>query len=250
MSDHVEAVAAYLARQPVYDRRRRWLHAFLRGLVDTLSRGEITGLEHLPPAGGTILMMNHASAIDPVLCTRLVATRYVITMAKRETLRNPPIALFNALWGNFTVQRGLVDRSALHSTIELLRQGQMVLIAPEGTRNRAGLGPPRDGVAYVAARAEAWVVPVAVVGTDHWWQRLLTLRPARWRVHCGRAFRFRLPPGGKISRADRDRMMQEAMYQLALAMPPEYARYRGVYHDVAQATTTTLLFADAPPQAL
>src|SRR5688572_24351076 len=124
MVSYTEAVEAYLARQPLYNRQRRWLHAFLRGLVALLSTGEVTGRENIPESGGTILMMNHASGIDPLLCTRLVESRYVITMAKIETLRNPPVALFNWLWGNFTVHRGEVDRYALNATIELLKRGQ------------------------------------------------------------------------------------------------------------------------------
>lgn len=242
-----EAVDAYLARQPVYNRRRRWLHAFLRGLVYFLSSGEVTGRENIPATGGVILMMNHSSGIDPLLCTRLVESRYVITMAKIETLRNPPVALFNAVWGNFTVHRGEVDRYALNSTIELLKRGQMVLIAPEGTRNRDGLGQPKDGVAYVAVKSDAVIVPAAVVATDHWWQRLFTLRRVKWKVHFGRAFRFK-STGGRLTHEQRELMMREAMYQLALAMPDEYARYRGEFKDVEHATTDTLEFIESQSQ--
>lgn len=240
--NHMEAVEAYLARQPEYNRRRRWLHALLRGLVDTLSTGEVTGLERIPASGGTILMMNHASAIDPAICTRVVASRYVITMAKIETLRNPPIALFNTLWGNFTVQRGEVDRYALNSTIELLQRGQLVLIAPEGTRNHSGLGQPKEGIAYVAAKSAAMIVPAAIVATEHWWQRIVTLRRAHWKAYFGRAFRFKQPPGGKLTREYRELMMRDAMYQLALTIPAEYAWYRGIFQDVEKATTETIEF--------
>ena len=239
---YAEAVAAYLARQPDYDRRRRWLRAFLGGLVWLLSRGQVTGRENIPVSGGTVLMMNHASGIDPLLCTRLVESRYVITMAKIETLRNPPVALFNWLWGNFTVHRGEVDRYALNATIELLKHGQMVLIAPEGTRNRDGLGQPKEGIAYVAFKANAVIVPAAVTATDNWWQRVLTLRGARWQVNFGRAFRFKQPPGGKLTHEFRETMMREAMYQLALAMPDDQARYRGVFSDIENATTETIEF--------
>jgi 1-acyl-sn-glycerol-3-phosphate acyltransferase len=241
-TNYTTAIADYIARQPIYDRRRRWLHAFIRGLVDTLSTGKITGLEHIPDTAGTLLMMNHASAIDPLICTRVVEKRYVITMAKAETLRNPPVALFNRLWGNFIVQRGTVDRFAINSTIELLKQHQLVLIAPEGTRHKTGLGAPHDGIAYVASKANAWIVPAAIVATDDWNKKVLTLRPAYWEAYFGRAFRFKQPPDGKLTKPYREQMMREAMYQLALTMPDAQAKYRGTFSDIENATTETLEF--------
>lgn len=242
MSDQQTAVEAFIARQPVYDRQRYILHAGLRFLFWLLWRGEATGLAQVPKTGGVILMMNHTTAIDPVVCTRLITHRYVITMAKIETLKNPVVRFFNGLWGNFVVKRGEVDRFALNSSIELLQHGQMVLIAPEGTRNRDGLHQPREGIAYIAAKADAVIVPTVVVGADDWLQRLMRLRRVYGRVHFGRAFRFKIPPNQRLSRELREKMMQEAMYQLALAIPEEYAQYRGVYHEVANATTDTLEF--------
>lgn len=242
MSSYPTTVDEFIARQPVYNRWRRILHAGLRFLFFMLWRGDVTGLEHVPASGGTILMMNHITAIDPVICTRLIEHRYVITMAKIETLRNPVVRFFNGLWGNFVVKRGEVDRFALNSSIELLQHGQLVLIAPEGTRNREGLKQPREGIAYLAAKADAVVVPAAVVGTAGWVERLLHLRRVYSRVNFGRAFRFKLPENQRLTRELREKMMREAMYQLALAIPDDYAVYRGEYQDVENATTETLEF--------
>jgi 1-acyl-sn-glycerol-3-phosphate acyltransferase len=242
MSSQQTAVEQFIVRQPLYNRLRYILHAGLRFLFWLLWRGDVTGLEHVPKAGGVILMMNHATAIDPVVCTRLITHRYVITMAKIETLKNPVVWFFNGLWGNFVVKRGEVDRFALNSSIELLQHGQIVLIAPEGTRNRDGLKQPREGIAYIAAKAEVVIVPAVVVGADDWLKRLMRFRRVYSRVHFGRAFRFKLPANQRMTRNLREQMMQEAMYQLALAIPDEYAHYRGDYQTIANATTETIEF--------
>lgn len=242
--DYQQAVHDYLAWQPVYERRRGAMHAFLRGLLRLFWRGTVRGLENIPASGGVILMMNHAAGVDPILCTGLVRPRHVITMAKIETRRNPLVGIFNALWGNFPVRRGVVDRFALNITIELLKRGQLVLIAPEGTRNRGGLGTPKEGLAFLAMKADAVIVPVAVVGTEDWWQRLVTLRGIPSDVVFGRPFRF-APPPGPLTKGVREQMMREAMYQLALTIPEAHASYRGVYGHVAEATTAMIRFV--PP---
>jgi 1-acyl-sn-glycerol-3-phosphate acyltransferase len=240
--DYQRAVQDYLAYLPVYIRRRWWMHAFLRGLVALLWRGTVEGRENIPATGGVILMMNHASGVDPILCTGLVQHRYVITMAKIESRRNPLVSIFNWLWGNFPVKRGMVDRFALNITVELLKRDQLLLIAPEGTRNRDGLRQPKEGIAFLATKADAVIVPAAVVNTKGWWQRLLTFRFVRAEVRFGKPFRFKMPEGGALTKAIREQMMREAMYQLALTIPDEYAEYRGVYKDIEQATTETLEF--------
>lgn len=246
--DYQQAVHDYLAFQPTYMRRRRPMHAFLRGLIALLWRGTVTGRENIPTTGGVILMMNHASGVDPVLCTGLVKHRYVITMAKIESRRNPLVSIFNWLWGNFPVKRGVVDRFALNITVELLKRDQLLLIAPEGTRNRDGLRTPKDGIAFLATKADAVVVPAAVVGTEHWWQRILTLRKVKADVRFGRPFRFRLPEGGALTKAVREQMMREAMYQLALTIPDSHAAYRGMYADVDKATTELIELVPVNPQ--
>lgn len=244
--DYQRAVQDYLAKLPTYMARRWWMHGFLRGLVALLWRGTVEGRENIPATGGVILMMNHASGVDPILCTGVIHHRYVITMAKIESRRNPLVSIFNWLWGNFPVKRGMVDRFALNITVELLKRDQLLLIAPEGTRNREGLRQPKDGIAFLATKADAVIVPAAVVNTKHWWQRLLTFRFVRADVRFGKPFRFKMPEGGALTKAVREQMMREAMYQLSLTIPDEYAEYRGVYKDIENATTETLEFL---PQA-
>jgi 1-acyl-sn-glycerol-3-phosphate acyltransferase len=92
-------------------------------------------------------------------------------MAKSE-LFNPVLAPFLSRAGAFRVRRGEADREAIETAVELCRQGEIVAMFPEGTRQRKGLrkrweARPHTGAARIAQRAEAPLVPAAIKGTDH-----------------------------------------------------------------------------------
>lgn len=237
-------VQTYLDQQPRLNQRRRILHPALRAVGSLFCKVEVTGLENIPTQGATLLMMNHISIIDPAILTALVQDRYLIAMAKSESAENPLERFFINLWGNFFIRRGEVDRTALTSAIELLKAEHIVLIAPEGTRSPDGLQMPKSGTAYIAHKADAVVVPVALCGVQTWAQRLRSLRRAYARVHFGRGFRLVLPTGQRLSRPIREQMMREAMYQLAAAIPDEYAQQRGAFADLDNATTQYLRFVE------
>lgn len=236
------SVEEFIARQPRYNANRRIIHWILRTVGFAICKIEVKGLENIPKSGPTLLTMNHISYIDPVVVTAVVRDRYVVAMAKAEAARNPIIRWFIQLWGNYLIRRGEVDRTALNNTIELLRSDQLVLIAPEGTRNPDGLREPRDGAAYIAAKALPVIVPVALYGAQDWMQRFKRLRRAYAGVSIGRPFRLKINPDERLSREARRTIAREIMYQIAMAMPEEQAALRGDFGDLDQATTQYIEF--------
>jgi 1-acyl-sn-glycerol-3-phosphate acyltransferase len=235
-------VQDYIAQQPQFNRRRRVLYPILRKIIELFSKIEVRGLEYIPDSGPTLLMGNHISFMDPPVLTSAVPHRFVISMAKSETLDN----LFNRsilrLWGNFVVNRGEVDRAALTSAIELLNNNYLLWIAAEGTRNSQGMQEAKSGVAYIANKANALIVPTAICGIQNWATQIKAFKRPKGLVSFGRPFRFKVPEGDRLSRPIREQMITEAMYQLALAMPEAYVDHRGVYSDVENATTKYLEF--------
>jgi 1-acyl-sn-glycerol-3-phosphate acyltransferase len=196
----------------------------------------VEGLEHFPLEGPAILMINHIAFVDPIVVLGLMP-RDVVPMAKVEAFHYPIIGVLPRIWGAIPVHREETDRAAIRAALQVLEAGEVVLLAPEGTRNPA-LQRGKLGVAYLATRANAPVVPAAVTGT----QGFPTLRPFRWnrsgaRVRVGRPFRFRWPGPKRPGREALRRMTDEAMYVLA-AMLPE--GLRGVYSDLDKATQETI----------
>jgi 1-acyl-sn-glycerol-3-phosphate acyltransferase len=139
------------------------------------------------------------------------------------------------------VKRGAVDRVALRRAQELLSAGQHTLmIAPEGRRSGSGaLQAGHNGLAFIAIRSHAWIVPIAVTGVQSFWRNVFSLRKTPVTVRIGRGFRF-IDNGDKIDRNTMQMMTQEAMYQLAALLPEDH---RGAYADLGQATTDHLEFA-------
>jgi len=222
------------ARRNIY----RWI---LRRMLFPLAVkiGRVEGLDNLPAHGAAILMINHIAFIDPV-AVLAVMPRNVVPMAKIEVYDLPVLGWATKMWGVIPVRRGEVDREALRRALAVLAAGEVVLVAPEGTRSPA-LIEARGGIAYMAHRSGSAIVPVAVEGTEGF--------PAPWsakawrgtgaQIRLGEPFRFK--PLGRAPERDELRLMtDEAMFVLA-AMLPE-AR-RGAYSDLSRATHRTLEFA-------
>jgi 1-acyl-sn-glycerol-3-phosphate acyltransferase len=119
-----------------------------------------------------VLASNHFSNTDAFpLALGVFPRRQLRFMAKIELFRPPLGALLRAL-GCFPVDRGKPDRDALVTAIELCRGGEIVVMFPEGTRRRKGLGKkfepvPHSGAARIALRAGVPLIPAALAGTDN-----------------------------------------------------------------------------------
>lgn len=125
--------------------------------------------ENVPPKGqGAILAGNHVSYADPMLLW-CAAPRRTHFMAKAELWQIKPLGwALDLLWA-FQVHRGAADRQAIQTATEMLGSGELVGIFPEGTRTRGDsdeLGEAQGGVAFIAIRANAPVVPVGIANTD------------------------------------------------------------------------------------
>lgn len=220
--------------------RRRFLRFLLRTLGFTLLAkiDQVEGLENVPKEGPGILMINHIAFIDPIVVLH-VMPRNIVPLAKTEVYKYPVIGIFPKLWGVIPVQREGFDRQAVQQVLEVLRAEEIVLLAPEGTRSLDGqLAQGREGVAYLASRSGAPIIPVAIDGTIGFPALRYT---AAWRnpgarVTFGKPFRYR----SSLKRASRDQLRQmtvEAMYILAELLPEHR---RGVYADLLQATQETI----------
>ncbi len=147
------------------------------------------GAEHVPSSGPVILAANHRSFLDPFVIGALVR-RPVYYLAKRELFERPLQArLLNAL-GAFPVDRGASDEQAMATAEAILARGDCVVVFPEGTRVRGeALGRPHRGVARLALRSGAKVVPIALTGTDRV-RRGRRVRPCKVRLRFGRPLAY------------------------------------------------------------
>jgi 1-acyl-sn-glycerol-3-phosphate acyltransferase len=214
---------------------KRFFNWLLRIAYRLVLRLEVEGVENIPAEGPVILMINHVNFLDPFVMAASLP-RQVTALSKVENFSLPVFGLVFRLYGAIPVHRGQVDRRALRWAQRELKQGTLLLIAPEGTRSPDHeLQPAHKGLAFIALRSDAAVVPAAIIGTPAFIGNLKRLRRAPVRIRLGRPFRFR------GDRHALDEMTDEAMYQLAGLLPPAY---RGVYADLTRATEDHIEFVD------
>ncbi|HZT40914.1 MAG TPA: lysophospholipid acyltransferase family protein [Chthonomonadaceae bacterium] len=139
----------------------------LRLFFRVYGRWQIVGLENVPREGGALLVANHASYLDPpLLGASLYRIRRVWFLAKSELWKNPALAALLAHMMARPIQRHSADRATLKQALEWLAKGEAVAMFPEGERTRTGhLQPAQPGIALLAQKSGAPVVPVALLGT-------------------------------------------------------------------------------------
>jgi 1-acyl-sn-glycerol-3-phosphate acyltransferase len=190
----------------------------LRGVF----RPGITGFDNVPRTGAVILAANHLSVTDEFF-TPLAARRQVFYFAKAEYFTTPGVkgramaAFFNGL-GQVPVERGDTKSAAgvIDIGVDVLAEGKALGIFPEGTRSPDGdLHKFRTGVARLALRSGAPVVPVGLVGTrdvqapgSRMWRR----RPVE--VHFGDPLHF----GDRAAEERSARVLREVTDTIRLAV--------------------------------
>jgi len=154
--------------------RPSWLYLLIGVLsypvLRIVGRLRWQGAERLPPAGGYVLAANHLSNFDPwLLGMPLFPRRYLRFMAKSELFWFP-LGPFISACGAFSVKRGQHDQEAVDTALRLCREGNIVVMFPEGTRREKGLRKRREarwrsGAARIALEAGVPLVPAGIYGS-------------------------------------------------------------------------------------
>ncbi|WP_175412412.1 1-acyl-sn-glycerol-3-phosphate acyltransferase [Streptomyces sp. TRM64462] len=151
------------------------------GLMYGLWKPRVLGAWRVPAAGPVILAVNHAHNLDgPMLMG--TAPRPVHFLIKKEAFVGP-LGPFLDRIGQIKVDRASADRTAISGALDVLADGGVLGIFPEGTRGEGDFASLRAGLAYFAVRSGAPIVPVAVLGSSERRGRLIKgLPPLRSRV--------------------------------------------------------------------
>ena len=145
---------------------RRWysfLYCIVYPFFNLVHPGRVIGREHIPE-GGLMICCNHTSDSDPLyLAFAFRLKNQIRPMAKAELLRIPVVGFLLAKAGIFGVERGKSDIGAVKQAMKYLREGEKVLVFPEGTRVHEGEDvSAKTGAAMFATRTGAPLLPVYV----------------------------------------------------------------------------------------
>ena len=195
------------------------LRAILAFLLRTLFRLEVEGVENIPKHGSAILAPNHRSLIDHFVVAALTK-RQVWFMGKAELFKSRMGARLLTALGAFPVKRGRPDRASLQRCLELLRDGQLVGIYPEGTRRPdSRFEEVEEGFAYIAVRSGAPIVPIGLSGTQAVFPTGKKLpRIVKIRVVVGKPFRLIAQTSGVLPRTKLKEATAHAQERLSVVM--------------------------------
>ena len=205
-----------------------------RLLAQTVTRVRFEGaIDEIPRDGPVIFAANHISNADPVILGAWLVPRLgrrLHWLAKKEMFSWPIIGWLATHGGMHPVDRSTADIEALRLARRILDEGHPLFVFPEGTRSPDGrLQEAKDGVAVLALRTGAPIVPIGIAGSDRVWPKGRKVpRPGgRVTVTVGRPFRLadELPGGGR-GRAAKGAATRLLMTRIAELLPP---RHRGVY---------------------
>ena len=194
-----------------FTRIYRYLRVLVRALNRILFRTTVDGADQVPGTGPVIIAPVHRSFIDFFVASE-VTSRKLHYMAKDSLWRNGALARILPSVGAFPVHRETADREALRRAQRVLDAGEVLILFPEGERR---VGPViedlHEGVAFLAARTGATVVPVGIGGSASVMPKGKRLpRPRHIHLIVGRPIS---PPtrtgGGRVSRSTIHRLTEE-----------------------------------------
>jgi 1-acyl-sn-glycerol-3-phosphate acyltransferase len=206
-----------------------------------VARVRVEGLERIPRTGPVILAANHISNADPVVAgawiTPALRRRRIHWLGKRELFDWPIFGWLAAEGGVHPVDRGTADVEAFRLATRILEEGYVLLAFPEGTRSPTGeLQEAKDGLALLALRTGALIVPIGINNTDSVWKKgrpLPSPFPRRTvTVRIGEPFSAAdVLPAHVDRKAAKGLLTTAIMERIAAQLDP---RHRGVYAEPIQ----------------
>lgn len=190
---------------------------------------QIKGLENIPNKASVIFISNHLSNADGLILHSIlkeVKDVYFLAGVKLENELSTKLML--DLIPHIKIHPNKPDRKALRKSIETLKDGNSILVFPEGTRSRTGkMLRGRSGVSLIAKQADVSIIPIGISGTD----KLLPVNregnmSREWfvnalvNVNIGKPFTLE-----EVNKDENNKIIDEIMKKVAELLPEEYRGY-------------------------
>ncbi len=198
-----------------------------------LCRIDKSDLHKVPTQGPLILVTNHINSLEVPLLFVHLQPRKMIGLAKIETWNNKFMGWLFDLWDAIPVSRGEADLDAIRACLSTLKDGDILAIAPEGTRSYDGrLQRGQPGISLIALHAHVPILPMAHWGGETFGKNVRKLKRTDFHVRVGKQFTLD-SNGENVNGEIRQAIADEIMCQIAELLPAEY---RGEYADTKSPT--------------
>jgi len=181
-------------------------------------RVRVSGMEYLPRRKPFIICANHISWLDPITLAVVIPAGYRINfMAKKELFKNPIFAFVLRMVGAYPVDRKSPDYTSIRKSYQLLNEGHVLGLFPEGSRSKSGrLQKAQNGAALIAVRSGVPILPVAIQGPYRFFKPL--------QVNVGPP--FVLPPLVYEDKGEKKEKLEAMSYEIMAHIKrllPEYS---------------------------
>ncbi|OJX37964.1 MAG: hypothetical protein BGO78_07945 [Chloroflexi bacterium 44-23] len=210
--------------------RRRTVRTILKSLIHllfaTTADFEIVGKENLPSRGPLLMVGNHFSFLDPLAMIR-IAPWGVEFLGGTQTPNAPRwTEWLRNMWGFIPVFRGSVSRETFSASERIISQNGVLAIFPEGGNWANVLRPARPGVAFLAVRTGAPIIPVGFDGLETFLPHLRKGKRSRITTRIGKQIGpFNLDIRGRENRGKLDELGHEIMKSISELIPPDKRGY-------------------------
>lgn len=170
------------------------------------------GLGNLDVDGPVILAPVHRSNLDSILVA-CSCRRRVRAIGKESLFTNPAFAWVNSALGAIPVRRGEADRVAMKASQQIISDGAMMIVFPEGTRQKGDrVDGVFDGTTYLAQKTGAPIIPIGIGGTE---AAMASGSKGIRRVRCSIVVGEPIaPPGGRLTQPQRRAFSENVVAEL------------------------------------
>lgn len=155
--------------KPTLKKEKTFLYTFARGIAAIIYRlffwAKAKGVEHFPQDENCIILSNHISAWDPITLAYFYRVSEIHFVAKESLFKIPFVRWLVTSLHAIRVNRGETDMGAMRASMQVLKDGHVLGIFPEGhrqTENR--VQHIETGVAVMALKSDAPLVPAVITG--------------------------------------------------------------------------------------
>lgn len=136
-------------------------------------RIKINGKENIPKEGAVLICPNHVHALDSAVIIAH-SKRKINVLAKAELFTGFIRKWFANLFGIYPIKQDAADIDAIKTSLRVLKNGEPLMIFPEGTRNGLAKGSPlKNGPIILAIKSGTPVIPVGIKGNFKFWSKIV-----------------------------------------------------------------------------
>ena len=205
---------------------RRIIRPLFRLLFSVLSRVKLKGFDNIPE-DPYILVFNHVSLYEAPMIVAYWPT-FPEVLGASDVWNRPGQDILAKAYGGIPIDRGEIDRTAMHKMVDAVLSGKSLMIAPEGGRSHIpGMRKAKSGMTYLFEKTIANILPVAMVGTtDDFLSKILHGKRPQASVTVGKPFLLpEFDEDGKTGSELRQEKVDFVMKKIAEMLPEDYRGY-------------------------